>query len=82
MDLPRESRIALDLGDQPPQAWAVRDDTTDPAVRKPSPQGKDAKLAAALRDNLRRRKAAAREIGPPRPPQEVCEGGSGGGEQA
>jgi hypothetical protein len=49
----------------------VRDETTDPAKRRAAPAGKDAKLAAALKANIARRKAAphktraAENVSPP-----------------
>jgi len=58
----------LDRERRAPHPWGVRDDQTTPGKSRPAQTGKDAKLAAALRANLARRKAAAREAAEPPAP--------------
>ncbi len=85
MEKHRESRIALDPGVLAPHPWGVRDETTDETVGPPPKKaaakapakGKDAKLAAALRANLARRKAAARAVAAPSIPSWNSEKGDG-----
>lgn len=60
MEMARESRIALDRAVHAPHPCRVNDKTDQAKPPAPKP-GKDAKLAAALRANLSRRKAAARQ---------------------
>jgi hypothetical protein len=69
MQMRRESRIALDRAVHAPHRWGVSDEKTHPVGGGRALSGKDARLAAALRANLSRRKAAARQdrTGDPRP---------------
>ncbi|MGK7865839.1 hypothetical protein [Falsiroseomonas sp. E2-1-a20] len=50
-----------------------RDKAPDPPPRTPAQQAREARLAAALRENLRRRKAQARARAdvPPDPPEKA-----------
>jgi hypothetical protein len=71
MEMTRESRIALDPPLHAPHPSAVRDETEDPTHRRAAQAtasktasapmvDREAKLAAALRANLTRRKALSR----------------------
>jgi hypothetical protein len=76
MEMKRESRIVLDPAGHAPHACRMRDESADPAAGRLTKTGspkatsasktdKAAKLAAALRANLARRKAAARQARAP-----------------
>jgi hypothetical protein len=65
MEMHRESRIALDPMVYAPHPLRVKDKKIDRAGAPAPKSDKDAKLAAALRANLARRKTAARQAADP-----------------